>query len=281
MTTARFALHPFISLSLTAAALAVSLPAHALVNSADTTRFSAVGEVGGASGVQIAPNWVLTAAHVAVNVVSHVTSFQSMAGTSVIDAAITFSSEDFPSHDIALLHLSTALDNALPQLNDQVITSGQANKYGTVTLVTAQNQEPNGLGLSTLKSTMNSEYQDGARHIVNWLITQGGASVQGGDSGSALFKGTPADSGGSTLLGVASAAFNASSGSSAYTQVAAYKSWINSTMAASGQSALWASTPTAVLAATSVVPEPATGALFMLFGAAALAHRPTRRKLLG
>ena len=59
----------------------------------------------------------------------------------------------------------------------------------------------------------------------------------------------------SGVLGLASAAITDINGNhqSAYVQVAAYKTWINSTMAASGQSARWLS--------TTSVPEPGSWAL--------------------
>ncbi len=267
-----------------AMAMFVATSAHALVQGADTSQFSAVGEIGGASGVQIANNWVLTAAHVAQGVVANLTTFESIVGSSTVDAVYFVSNGEFPGNDLALLHLSTALDADLPMLNDTLITSKTASTYGAVTLATAQNAVLNGYGQSTVKSTMTVDYQNNTAYTVNWLITQGGAAVQGGDSGSAVFKGLVTDSGGATLLGIASATLGTTSsgaGISAYVQTAAYKTWINNTMASSGQQATWSGTATAVKAATSLVPEPGTYAMFMLAGVAALAHRPTRRRLIG
>jgi hypothetical protein len=262
-----------------ALALATALPAHALVNGTDTTSFSAVGELGGASGVQIAENWVLTAAHVANGLVADASTFQSVAGSSMIDAVYTFSNTAFPNNDVALVHLSTAISSALPVLNDVLVSSAAATKLGSATIASAQNQTPNGYGVTTAKNATTLDTENGVTSTVNWLITQGGAYVQGGDSGGALFKGTPTDSGGSVLLGVASASLSYTTGgpASAFAQTAAYKSWINSTMASSGQQATWSSTP--IVLAPSVVPEPSTAALFALCGLAALASKPVRRRL--
>lgn len=239
-----------------AAMLALASPAtHALTNGSDTDSFSAVGALGTASGVLISDNWVLTAAHVARSI-DVGTVFESLVGNAAVDAIYTFSTASFPGHDIALLRLDTALSAALPILNDQPITSGAVSRLGTVTLVSAQNQDPNGVGTSTATSVMNTYRVNGTNYTVNWLVTDGDVELQGGDSGSALFKGAVGDSGGATLLGIGSAFLTGTgdSAQSAFVQVAAYKSWIDSTMAGSGQQALWVSS----------VPEPSSAALFGL-----------------
>lgn len=256
-------------------ALAVALwstsPAHALVNGTDTSSFSAVGAIGGTTGVLIADNWVLTAAHVANGIIPNSLSFESLLGSSLIDGVYTFSNSAFPNNDIALLHLATAIDADTPILNDKVVKASQATSLGTLTIATAQNQSPNGVGTTTA-ITAKPSYTDsssGTSYTVNWLITNGPAYVEGGDSGSALFKGAVSDSGGSLLLGVASASLTDAFGNpeSAFVQVASYKSWIDSTMASSGQQARWLSSP---------VPEPSTVSLFAVAGLLALGHRGAR-----
>lgn len=265
----------------------ISVPAHAVVNGTATSSFSAVGAIGGASGVQITDNWVLTAAHVANGVLADVTTFESVVGSSTIDAVYTFTSAEFPNHDIALLHLSTAIESdELPVLNAQLYTKTAAMGLGEVTIVSAQNASPNGYGVATVKSAMTNSKEDGKTATVNWLITQGEVHVQGGDSGGALFKGTPDDSGGAVLLGIASASLlnGSNTPTSAFVQTAAYKNWIDSTMMSSGQQALWSSSALAVQAAAnsvSVVPEPGTAALYLLGALGALACRPIRQRLLG
>lgn len=250
-----------------AAALCCALPAQAIVNGTATTSFSAVGALGGASGVLIADNWVLTAAHVANGLSVGSSSFTSLDGSSLVDAVYTFSSSAFPNNDIALVHLSTAFDTATPILNDVAIRSSQIASLGTLTMATAQNQNPNGYATTTAQRTLTTYTENGVTSTVNWLITTGQAYVQSGDSGSALFKGAVSDSAGAVLLGVASAALtNDTTGAnegSAFIQVANYKAWIDATLASSGQQVLW----------TSSVPEPSTLALYALGGLAMLALR--------
>lgn len=59
-----------------------------------------MGELGSASGVLIADNWVLTAAHVANALTLGASSFDSLGGASLIDAVYTFLSAAFPNNDI-------------------------------------------------------------------------------------------------------------------------------------------------------------------------------------
>lgn len=242
--------------------------AHAIVNGTPTTSFKAVGELGGASGVLIADNWVLTAAHVASSLTIGVSSFDSLEGSSLIGAIYTFSSEPFPANDIALVQLSTSLDTATPILNDLLITPGQVASLGTLTMASAQNQAPNGQATTTAYSAPSTyTADDGITYTVNWLLTDGSARVQGGDSGSALFAGDVSDSAGEVLLGIASAIlFSDDTGiaeTSAYVQVASYRDWIDATMAGSGQQAVWVSS----------VPEPSSLLLLALGGMAILARR--------
>lgn len=254
-----------------AAALCLAAPAHALVNGTATSNFSAVGDLAGASGVLIADSWVLTATHVATQLTAGTSTFSSLAGSSLVDAVYSFSSAAFPNNDISLVHLSTAITAAaLPVLNDQIVRGNQSSSLGTMTIVTSKNQEPNGFGTVSPYAvvTTNQDSTTGVTSTVNWIVTSGAVHVEGGDSGGALFKGAVTDSGGALLLGITSAAPTLSTGESlsAFVQVANYKSWIDATMASSGEHAVWLST-------VSNVPEPSTLALFALSGLALLIRR--------
>lgn len=217
----------------------------------------------------IADNWVLTAAHVAKSLTVGSSDFKSLEGSSPIDAIYTFSSSAFPSHDIALVHLSASLDIVTPVLNDVVIGAQQVASLGNLTMASAQNQAPNGYATTTAYDVAETYQPDqGSPVTVNWLLTQGQAYVQSGDSGSALFAGEATDSAHELLLGIASAVLidndTALPIGSAYVQVASYKSWIDATMAASGQQATWVSS----------VPEPTSLLLCVAGGMAILARRP-------
>lgn len=252
----------------TTALLLGALPAQAIVNGTPTTSFRAVGELGGASGVLIADNWVLTAAHVAKSLTAGLNRFDSLDGSSLISAIHVHPGASFPGDDIALLQLRTPLGTFAPILNDRVIEASQVAALGPLTMASAQNQDPNGYAFTTASRAATTYTPSaGPTFTVNWLLTHGRTQVQGGDSGSALFAGNVSDSAGELLLGVASAIlFNDITGAfegSAYVQLAPYRDWIDATMAPSGQQATW----------VSAVPEPSSLLLGALGGLAILAIR--------
>lgn len=261
--------------TLTCAALTLAaLPVHALEGSSATSNFAIVGELGSASGVLIADNWVLTAAHVVSSATPGSISFTSLLGTAQVDGIYRFSNEQFPANDLALVHLSTSISGEHALLNDTVIHASQVNTVGPLTAASARNQQPNGYASTTAIAATVTDDVDNGNNTVNWLITQGG-TVQGGDSGSALFQGQVTDSNGALLLGIASALLSFDDGSpslSGYVQVAAYKGWIDTTLSSySNQQATWA----------SAVPEPSLPAMAMAGGLIAVAmlrrgQRPTR-----
>jgi V8-like Glu-specific endopeptidase len=235
------------------------LTAHALTGGTDTSSYAAVGALGDATGVLIADNWVLTASHVAGTLTVGSNSFVSEAGASLVDAVYQYSSAAFPNNDIALVHLSSAITGVgTPILSDQTLsTPRQLSALGSLTVVTAQTQSPNGVGTVTPYSLMKTYTDaDGVTYTTNWLVSNGAVSVEGGDSGSALFQGTVADSASAVLLGLASASLTDANDQplSAFVLLAPYKTWITSTMASSGQTAKW----------VSAVPEPGSLSLMAL-----------------
>lgn len=250
------------------AALLLAAPSHALNGASPTNAFGHLGTVGsnGLDGILIAPNWVLTAAHVAHSG----TTFQSAYGSAAIDAAYVAPGAAFPSHDIALLHLATPLDAPLfPTLNATVIDSASARTGAEATAAVAANGGQRSLAYTTLVDAFDTAGGDDGAQLTVWYIAVGPASnanalLQGGDSGGSLFAGRAEDSTG-LLIGIASA----SDGQHSYfVQPGAYRAWLDSTMATSGQSAVWSASP---------VPEPAPallwlGALPLLF-ARARRHR--------
>lgn len=232
--------------------------AHAITNATNTTQFAAVGELGALSGVLVANNWVLTAAHVVKDLVANPTalSFTTSAGTSFADSIYMHPSPDgFPENDIALVRLAAPINAPLPWLYDTVLPNGTvrtSSGIGTVTMVSPQNALPSASATGSANRVMRT-YTDSSNlttYTTNWLVVTGSSHVESGDSGSALFNGVRSDTPASTLLGVASAQLTETNGStsSAYVLVANYKDWINTTMAPSGQQVLW----------LSAIPEPGT-----------------------
>lgn len=258
---------PLLALTFVTTTLLATLPAQAIEQSTATTQFDAVGEISGMSGVLIADHWVLTASHVAGGITVGSTAFVSDGTQAVIDQVVIHPDASFPGNDLALVHLATSLTGvAAPTLYDLVLDNTTAQ--GTVTLASAQNQAANGVATANLTGAL-PEYTDtltGASFRTNWLMTNGAAVVQSGDSGGGLFLGTVNDSAGATLLGIASARVTDNgSNYSAWVQVASYKGWINSVVASTGEAVQW----------TSPVPD-APGLALLLCGALPILLRRRR-----
>lgn len=260
--------------SFTGLALAAGLlaqPAMALTDATATTAFDSVGRLGGLSGVLIAPNWVLTAAHVTSGLTAGSSSFANDSGSATVTAVYRFSNEAFPANDIALVRLSGSLSaGALPTLNAALLAD--SDTLGTATAVSSVSATQRELGAVVLDSAQTQHTQNGTTSTVNWLTSLYGSSLQPGDSGGALFQGLldGSETGSPVLLGLASATLDDPGlgvTPSAFVQVAAYRDWIDATLASSGQAAQW----------TAPVPEPSTWALSLLGGAAVLTMARRRR----
>lgn len=260
--------------SLSGLALAAGLlaqPAQALTDSTSTTGLQSVGALDGLSGVLIASNWVLTAAHVASGLSVGSSSFVTDGGSATVAAVYRFSNEAFPANDIALVQLSSSLSSGvLPTLNATLLTDSSSLGNATVAIQAGAGQRS--LGVVVLDSAQTTYTEGGTTSTVNWLTSLYGSSLEGGDSGGALFSGVldGTESGSPVLLGLASATLDDPGlgvTPSAFVQVAAYRDWIDATLATSGQSAQW----------TAPVPEPSTWALSVLGGAAAIGMARRRR----
>lgn len=221
--------------------LALAAPAGAIVGGTPTTAFGQV-----ASGVQIAPNWVLTARHVGLHTGG---TFANGYGSSLIAARYEAGSGTQLSDDLALLRLATPI--AAPQLtlNASLLAPGEGYDIAG-TIVTGANQVPRGYGFTSIRAVWDLADVDdagpGGPVAVNYLVTGLGLPyVEGGDSGGALFVGrvTTATA---PLWGITSARIDeGSQHGSAFVQLASYRAWIDATLLADpadGQLALWVAT---------------------------------------
>ncbi|MCB5186922.1 S1 family peptidase [Methylobacillus caricis] len=265
-----------LHVSILLAILVCSTPAHALLNGTPSTDFDMVGQiVGGADGVLIAPNWVLTAGHAATTG----KMFSSGAGSAMIDAKFILPNYNFPGNDLALLHLSSAIENQpFTALNLTYIEAGNIADFSTVTLANASGNGNN----QYVETTLVNAYAHAGNYFVHWIVADqspdGRPIVQGGDSGSALYLGL-ADTVAPVLGGIASAI--CLTNKSCYVQPTAYRDWLDITMMlyvpsnpdeTPRQSVQWVETVSipggiSSMASSSVaaVPEPST-ILLMLSG---------------
>lgn len=274
MTRAAPRLPNVLAASLIACAgLFASLPAAAIVGGTSTTEFGQVS-----NGVQVLPNWVITASHLNLSVGG---TYSNGYGSALIAAVYTFSATGFPQDDVTLVRLATAIDAPSLSLVADTLTVG-ANYAIDATLTTGSNQSPRGYGFSQVREFWSTVDPDDSGPLgpvsANWLIayTDGFTTpyVESGDSGGGLFLGQVTSlSGGAPLWGIASAFItdlddngNDINPRSGYVQLASYRTWLDATMAAD-----LTDTQTLNWVVTSV-PEPATG-LLMALGLFALARR--------
>lgn len=252
------------------AGLALAAPSEALTGGTASADYPHLGIVGGSvDGILVAPQWVLTAAHVARSSVQ----FHSGFGSALIDAAYVAPGADFPGNDLALLHLATPLASTqFPTLSSVVLSGPAAVGYGEVTAAAASAGGSYQYAYSVLQDAFETaEIDGGGLYTVYYLsvgpAAGGSALLQGGDSGGALFSGAADDSSG-LLLGIASATDGRDS---YFVQPAAYREWLDATVASSGQRLLWDD--------VSPVPEPAAAGLWLaglgVLGAFAACRRLT------
>ena len=253
--------------------LMAALPAAAIVGGTATAEFGQVGR-----GVQVLPNWVITAHHLGYGVGS---TFSNGYGSATVAATYSFTNAAFPADDLTLLRLATPIAAPSLTLLDTVLTAGSGYAIDA-TLTTGLNQVPRGYGFSQVREFLPQVDPDddgplgpvSANLLVTYTGNYAGPYVQGGDSGGGLFLGHVTSlAGGAPLWGIASAQLSDKDADgndinfrSGYTQLGSYRSWLDATLAADGadtQALAWVSSP---------VPEPAAWAL-MLAGLCAIARR--------
>jgi hypothetical protein len=262
--------------TIAALALAATLaPAHAISNGSSSTGFGSVGV-----GVQVAPNWVFTAQHLAPGVgIPYSNAYGSRTVAAVYTAP---GSTGFPANDFALLRLAPAASAApfLP-VNGSLVPYGQFAPWN-VTLASPAGAAAGSriYGFSTISESLltytDTGFNPPVTSTVNWLMSYDTrVHVQGGDSGTALFAGHVTDS--SVLMGIASALITDDPGlvalGSAYVQPAAFRSWIDATMladTADNNAVLWTNV-------SVPVPEPGSWAMWGV-GALGLGWLVTRRR---
>jgi Trypsin len=225
---------------------------------------------------------VLTAKHLGFT--AGTSYFANGYGNSLVKAVYT-AGPGYLTDDLMLLRLNDPLSGAPVVSLSSTVWSDTTSLAMPVTMTSNSNPSanPRAYGHSTVTqyaSTFDIDDNPGTPNMsTHWLIATSALSgppyVQGGDSGGGLFFGHVLDSH-APLLGIASALLSDTAQTqfaSAFVSVAAYRSWIDTTMlndSTDAQLATWVSTP---------VPEPTgwTLALIGLLSAAGVRPRQTAR----
>lgn len=271
--------HVLAAWTAAAALSCAALPAQAIANGTPTSAFAPVGFF----GVQVAPDWVLTVNHVAAAFYptgSGTIDFSNGLGTRlVVDRFDAPGSGTFPANDLTLLRLAPGSGPGasfyLPLASDLYAVGSFAALPVTITASNTALQRS--FGFSTVDSFTQMLDPDGDGPLgpvqVNYLLSHDpGVYVQSGDSGGGLFWGHVTDAS-SPLLGLSSAQLGEPGmppEGSAFVLLAAYRDWIDQTLAAAPGN-------TQQLQWVSVVPEPGAALLWALgLGAVGAAWRGRR-----
>lgn len=218
-----------------------TLQVQAITNSTPTTAFAPVGFF----GVQVAPDWVLTVNHVAA------AFFPLSAGTipfangfgerSVIGRFDAPGAGPFPANDLTLLRLAPGSGAAFFQPVSSDLFAAGSFPALDVTIVSAANSSgPRAYAYTTVSEFATELDPDDGGPLgpvtVNYLLSFDAQTfVQSGDSGGGLFLGRVLDSTSAPLLGLSSAQLGEEGqppAGSGFVQLAAYRPWIDATLAA-------------------------------------------------
>ncbi len=260
-----------------ALALAASLPVQAITNSTPTTAFQAVGFF----GVQVAPDWVVTAQHVAAAffpISSGTIAFSNGFGErSVIARYDAPGSGVFPANDLVLLRLAPGSSSFYLPVSSDLYANGSFPAQNVTITSAANSSLARAYAFSTVSEYATQLDPDGSGPAgpvtVNYLLSfDAQRYVVPGDSGGGLFLGHVTDAT-SPLLGLSSAQLGETGlppEGSAFVTLAAYRSWIDATLATAPGN-------TQALQWVSSVPEAGTVLLWAL-GLAGLAAARARRR---
>jgi MYXO-CTERM domain-containing protein len=251
---------------LSAALAAAAGPARAIVGGLPTAAFKPVGV-----GVQVTADWVLTVNHAALGVGDVYTNgYGSRTVLARYDAP---GSGVFPANDLSLLRLAPAdvMASTLP-VSSSLFGDGSFPALAVTISSPANSGAGRGYAFATVTEFDTLVDPDDAGPlgpvVANYLVSLDSVvHVEGGDSGGGLFLGQVADST-SPLLGLTSAELTDVNNlpiGSGFVLLAAYRPWIDQTLAADpadSQAVLWVST----------VPEP-TALVLWAAGLLALAAR--------